>query len=771
MASIELIVRPAVSARVQASVRARAARNIADDAAPSTPTSILALVFEGESLTAAPDAEHAACTLRDIAAGAAALLEGRIAKCCLPLDGGPWELSLIVRNDRLHASVYRTGALPEIRWLDLPWSALALAEQCREGLAQLEGALPRAHTQELLPLVERLEQAALAPSPLPCRGVDTRVSFRSSAATQVRVGLDAVVPATPSDGRGLVSDLHALLFRGSLTIEARGHKSELPEGFLFLQLERFVALCRPLLDAFATRKPMHARTNAGDAQVTLRLGGDGRLALGIASKSGSSFTATNLDPRDFALPVAEAAIDLTRALSRCDRSRGKNLRLRSLRTDARTLRRIARDLRDGTDKLNDDPSLYRASAIPEAPSSEGESIDYADNRRLRYQERWRAEIEGIDLAGVAVAQDRVLVPGARELAALDKRTGAMLWSQPIGRAATTVVGDGILRLTARGDAELRDLQDGEVRWSTRIAPRAGSPANVFSVCAVGLPRLAIIAEGERRLVALDQHTGEARWRFASRSGGSFKFKRLGRLLITAAGDASLTALDVATGETVWRVAASTPFATTPCVHNEVVFAVGGATGRGRAQLFAVDAFTGATRWCTDLPGAAASAPVATNDIVAMVLTSPEGPRLVALRIEDGELAFEIPLGNTPLRGRPAVLASFGSLLVANLPSGRVCAIEAPAGTVRWSRVLGSPRESDIPRRLDVQMRAGALFIPQTSLGVLRPRDGASIADLSGCELVPDLVRIDDDCAVYVGEESGHLRCFEPAARLAVVRAV
>ncbi|MFO0557627.1 MAG: PQQ-binding-like beta-propeller repeat protein [Polyangiales bacterium] len=770
MASIELIVRPAVSARVQASVRARAVGH-SDDAAPSNTNSILALSFEGESLTAAPDADHAACILRDIAAGAAALLEGRIAKCCVPLDGGPWELCLIVREDRLHASVYRTGALPEIRWLDLPWSALALAEQCRDALAALESSLPGPYTQELLPLVERLEQAATSPSPLPCRGVDTRVTWRSAPQSAVRLSFDAIVPAAPSDGRGLVSDLHGLLFRGHIAIEARGHKAALPEGFLFLQLERFVALCRPLLDAFATRKPMHARTNTGDAQVTLRLSGEGRLALGILGKSGASFTATNLDPRDFALPVAEAAIDLTRALSRCDRARGKNLRLRSLRADARALRRIARDLRDGTDKLNDDPSLYRASAIPEAPSTESESVDFADNRRLRYQERWRAEIEGIDLAGVAVTADRVIVPGARELAALDKRTGAMLWSQPIGRAATTVVGDAILRLTARGDAELRDMHDGEVRWSSRIAPRAGSPAQVFSVCAVGLPRLVVIAEGERKLVALDQHTGEARWRFSARSGGSFKFKRVGRLLVTAAGDASLTALDVATGETVWRVAASTPFSTTPCIHNETVFAIGGATGRGRAQLFAVDAFTGATRWCSDLPGAAASAPVATQDIVALVLTSPEGPRLVALRAEDGELAFEIPLGNSPLRGRPASLAAFGPLLIANLPSGRVCAIEAPHGAVRWSRVLGSPRETDIPRRLDVQMRAGALFVPQTSLGVLRPRDGASIADLTGCELVPDLVRIDDDCAVYVGEESGHLRCFEPAARLAVVRAV
>jgi outer membrane protein assembly factor BamB len=288
------------------------------------------------------------------------------------------------------------------------------------------------------------------------------------------------------------------------------------------------------------------------------------------------------------------------------------------------------------------------------------------------------------------------------------------------------------------------------------------------VHAVGLPKVIVVAEGERRLVALDLHTGEARWRFTARAGGTFRFKRIGRLLVTAAGDASLNALDVGTGETVWRVSASTPFANTPCIQGESVFAAGGANGRGRAQLFAIEAFTGVTRWCTELPGAAASAPVAARDVVALVLTGPEGPKLLALRAEDGELAWEVPLGNSPLRGRPASLTAFGSMLVANLPTGRVCAVDAPSGAVRWSRVLGTPRETELPRRRDVHLRAGALFVPQTSLGVLRPRDGASIADASHCELVPDLLRVDEDCALYIGEESGHLRCFEPAARLSVV---
>jgi outer membrane protein assembly factor BamB len=767
MASFELIVLPPPPARALASAHSPSARDVERAAAPS---STLALSCRGETLGAAPDPEHAACVLRDIAAGATALLEGRTAKVFVPLDGGPWELCLTARDGSFRASVYRTGALPEIRWLDVPLEPADLAQQCRVALDDLGSSLGEMYRQELSSLVSRFDQARETPSPLPCQNGETRIAWRSDERSPVRIGYAAIVPPAPSDGHALRADLHGLLFRGGLTLEARGHEAKLPETFLFLQLERFVALCRPMLDAFATRKPLHARAHAGDAMVSLRLGADGRLSLGITRAAGPSFTATNLDPRDLALPIADAAIDLSRALLRCDRCRGKNLRLRALRAEARTLRRIARDLRDNTDKLNDEPALYRTSAVPEAATPPDGGFDRKDNRRLRFQERWRAEIEGIDLNGVSVVDDRVVVPGARELAALDRRTGSVLWSHALPRAATTAVADGVLRLTARGEVELRDFEDGERRWAARIAPRGGAPAHALSIAAVGLPRLAVVAEGERRLVALDMHTGEARWRFSARSGGTFRFRRIGRLLITAAGDASLSALDVATGETVWRVAAATPFASAPCVHGEQVFAVGGATGRGRAQLFAIDAFTGATLWSSDTGGAAASAPVATEGLIAMVITTPEGPRLRAYRGDTGAHVFEVPLGNSPLHGRPASLNAFGSLLVVNLPSGRVCAVEAPHGHVLWSRVLGTPRESDIPRRLEVQSWSGALFVPQTSLGALRPRDGSSIADLSLCELVPDLLRIDDEGALYVGEESGHLRCFEPAARLSVVRA-
>ncbi len=70
---------------------------------------------------------------------------------------------------------------------------------------------------------------------------------------------------------------------------------------------------------------------------------------------------------------------------------------------------------------------------------------------MRYTERWRAEVEGIDLAGVFIVGERVIVPGARELSAIDRASGEVAWTAPTSRAATLAAGDDVLRVTTRGD--------------------------------------------------------------------------------------------------------------------------------------------------------------------------------------------------------------------------------------------------------------------------------------------------------------------------------
>jgi hypothetical protein len=77
-------------------------------------------------------------------------------------------------------------------------------------------------------------------------------------------------------------------------------------------------------------------------------------------------------------------------------------------------------------------------------------------------------------------------------------------------------------------------------------------------------------------------------------------------------------------------------------------------------------------------------------------------------------------------------------------------------------------EGDQPRRLEPILRSGALFVPQQQVHVVRPRDGAILGHVP-TELIPDLLRVDERCDVYVAEESGHVASFRAGAKLSLVQ--
>jgi hypothetical protein len=54
------------------------------------------------------------------------------------------------------------------------------------------------------------------------------------------------------------------------------------------------------------------------------------------------------------------------------------------------------------------------------------------------------------------------------------------------------------------------------------------------------------------------------------------------------------------------------------------------------------------------------------------------------------------------------------------------------------------------------------------VSVLRPSDGALIGAIAPTDAIPDLLRVDERCDVYVAEESGHVVSFGALPRLSVV---
>ncbi len=729
------------------------------------------VVLDGERFSAATEPEQAACFLRDLVSGTSAVLEGRQAKMLVPLCDAPWEMCISQADTTPLLSFYRTGAVPEVRWLDRPMSLDDLVLQSRRALERMAPAISPEFANEVDRQIARLEIARATPAPARSREPDMLVRWRSrDEGRPARIAFETVLTGAHAESASAErADLHALLFRGRVSFDIRGQRGELAPGFIFLQIERLLSMCRPVLDACAARRALHLRVATGNSMLSLRLGTDGRLAWTVTRSGAASFTAPSLDARDFVLPVAEAGLALARAVVRCDRSRVRNLRLRAMRTEARHLVRRARDVQRSESKVNEDPAPYRASVISaSATASSRPGMDLTRVAKLRYTERWRAEVEGLDLRGTLLCGDRLVVPGAREVCAIDRKSGEKLWSRTLSRAALALAGGDILRMTPRGDVELRDVRDGDTLWSTRLVPRVGAPGVAFSIHAAGLPRSVVLAEGERHLVSLDLRTGEPRWRHTARHAGAFKLRRAGRLLFVVSGDCAITALDVSTGETVWRYVSPAPFHVAPLVHRDVLVGVTGVAGRDAATIHGIDAFTGTLRWTREAGGPAASQLVSSSELFALGVSERESVVVAAFECRDGAPAFRVPVSNRPLGAAPIALNAFEDLLTANLPTGRVSAIEAQTGEVRWSRALAPPVGDDTPRRLDVQLRAGALFVPQSTLAVLRPRDGQPLANTDVCNLVPDLVRVDEECALYVGEESGHLAAFELGARLSLV---
>ena len=378
--------------------------------------------------------------------------------------------------------------------------------------------------------------------------------------------------------------------------------------------------------------------------------------------------------------------------------------------------------------------------------------------------------------------------------ALDRTSGRVLWRTDTTRGTSVVTPGGIARLAPDGRLSVHDFGTGEPTLRTRIAARVGGPVAGAVVHLPGVPRLVIVTEGEHHLVAVDLTSGEPRWRWswgATRgpARGTPRMKRAGRLVYFTCGDGALTALDVMTGAVVWRLRDRLRFRTPPAIAHDATFVVAGGA-HGVAHLYAVDPYSGHVRWSrpigdSNAPCTVEGAPLVAAGAVAVAVRHKTGLALVAFRREDGAPIASQAAPAGPARSVAPTGTSWLAVddaFIGNAPTGEIVAVDATTGELRWRHVLGPrPLEADVPRRLEPVLRCGALFVPcSLTLGVknplelvagisiLRPSDGATLGTIAPTEAIPDLLRVDERCDVYVAEDSGHLVAFGALPRLSLL---
>jgi outer membrane protein assembly factor BamB len=158
------------------------------------------------------------------------------------------------------------------------------------------------------------------------------------------------------------------------------------------------------------------------------------------------------------------------------------------------------------------------------------------------------------------------------------------------------------------------------------------------------------------------------------------------------------------------------------------------------------------------------APLVTHHAVVVATRDKEGAGAKAFDRNTGTPLWEHPTG---LASPTTAWLAVDDSVVINSDAGILLCLDAETGRVRYNHVFARNTDADQPRRLEPVLRSGALFVPQHEIHVVRPRDGDVIGRVPS-DLIPDLIRVDECCNVYLAEESGHLAAFGVAPRLALV---
>ncbi|MFE2494811.1 PQQ-binding-like beta-propeller repeat protein [Streptomyces scopuliridis] len=220
-------------------------------------------------------------------------------------------------------------------------------------------------------------------------------------------------------------------------------------------------------------------------------------------------------------------------------------------------------------------------------------------------------------AGPAIHDGTVYVWKDARLLALDARTGAELWSYPIGDAASCggvpvrvrPAADGQLYVSAGTRVLSIDLVSGHVRWhfeapAVFLSPPAFAPGPAVTGGGVYL------ADYLGTVYALDATTGKDRWRIATESRQSIEPVLVADGNVHVGSGSALYTLDAVTGTPKWRFAAG----------GEVIGAPVVADGRlhfGSADhvLYTLDASGGQLRWKLATGGEITGSPVARRGVV------------------------------------------------------------------------------------------------------------------------------------------------------------
>jgi outer membrane protein assembly factor BamB len=711
---------------------------------------------------------EATCRLVDAGEGRAAVAfdaEQEVWECGLELCGRQIVLSVFRTSPSALVVVYekRVGFEAFVQAL-----STALEQHCAPATNARPGTLVRvgSATRRVLEVQNRLRGLDFTRTFLPAARLQREIvgpwagNFRFRAAGELKA-----LRGEPNDGQRVErADLHALLATGDFTLEADSLRLGSTRSQLFLDAERLMQAAEQVLVTWETKRVLAARVTLSDFQLCLyRTRSDGPLELSVRGSEREfprrRVHVVRVESVDWVRAAAGFAAALADAYVEADPGQRRNLRLAALQKDAERL--IERTNTEDECLTNSSPESYRRFARRRRSMSKGK---WERGGKMLFSARWVATVPGLDLRATFLCGDTIIVDSNRETACIERKHGKILWRIPSGPAGCTVSPVGLIRLRADGLLSSVDIATGKTKFTLQLKPRTGGGAAGSLVHSSGLPKILALTEGDRQVSAVDLISGQVRWRHTTPRPGAYRLRRVGKLLLAAGGNSAIFALDLGSGEAVWRQYSRLPFTGALAVDTQSVMAISGASGNWFLEH--LDPWTGQRRWCVELGDTplAGKHPLITPEVVVVPVGGDHGAGAEAFDRRSGRLLWK---QQADLASAASAWLAFDAAIIVNDAAGVLLCLDAKTGKPMFNHVFAGNCEADAPRRLEPVLRNGALFVPQQQVHVVRPSTGEIIGTVPP-DFVPDLLRIDERCDVYVGEESGHLAAFSATPRLSVV---
>ena len=345
--------------------------------------------------------------------------------------------------------------------------------------------------------------------------------------------------------------------------------------------------------------------------------------------------------------------------------------------------------------------LLRGDVGPPGPPGADESL------------LWRYRTEGWVVNGPAVADGVVYIGSDDNSAyALEAETGEVLWSletDDVIRSTPTITGGLVYVGSNDNHVYALDAETGSLLWKHDT----GDWAQYSPTVSGGMVYLGALADGGRRVHALDAVSGEQVWVAEAPYpyGAEFTVTVAGGKLYTWGEFGEFHALDASTGELAWSFSAGMGAESPPTVVGGVVYLTAVNTAYGLDEstgelvwsygterfpardfpavvtdniyyfspdnhIYALDPATGEPLWSYEADDMINTAPVATE---GMVYVSSESGRFYALDAATGGLVWSLEAMGWALDS-PAVT---GGVLYAESSDGHLRALNAATGEELW----------------------------------------------------------------------------------------